>query len=147
MGIVHDSAIRDRSLRHRVVAVHSDCAPGIEAARKVVFPKSQTAKDQFHFAQHTGLKTTASGTLAKKMKHRRPAGQTGHYELTNLGWTVAALNALRRIPTLDCAPMLHEGSGPEQSRPAEVYHSRDNAGNEKGLHRGRVHDNVVLPEL
>ena len=109
LGIVHDSAIRDRSLRDRVVALHSDYGPGIEAARKVVFPKSQPAKDQFHFAQHTGMKTTASGTLAKKMKHRRPAGQTGNYELTNLSWTVGGLNALRRIPTLDCASMLYEG--------------------------------------
>ena len=63
---IHDRAIPGRSLRDRVVALHSDYAPGIEAARRLVLTKSQPAKDQFHFAEHTGLKTTSGGTLAKK---------------------------------------------------------------------------------
>ena len=106
---IHDSVGDGTHLRDRVVALHSDYAPGIEAARKVVWTKSRPAKDQFHFAQHTGLKTTASGTLAKKMRHRHAVGSSGNHELTNLGWTVSALRSLRRIPTLDCASKLYEG--------------------------------------
>ena len=71
--------------------------------------KSRPAKDQFHFAEHIGLKTDVGGALAKKMKHWESRGRSGNHELTNLSWTVGALKGLRRISTLDCASMLYQG--------------------------------------
>ena len=106
---LHDGIVKQRPLVGRVIAVHSDYAPGIECARAIVFRKSRPVKDQFHFAEHTGLKTSAGGTLSKKMRHRQVASSSGNHELTNLGWTVAGLKSLRRIPTLDCSSALYEG--------------------------------------
>ena len=42
-------------------------------------------------------------------ENETPRAKNGKCELANPGWTVAALKSLRRIPTLDCARMLHEG--------------------------------------
>jgi hypothetical protein len=106
---LHNSMVKDKCFIDRVVALHSDYAPGIEAARRVFLTKSRPIKDQFHFAEHTGLKTSTGGTLSKKMQHRKSVGSSGNHELTNLGWTVSGLKSLRRIPTLDCASMLYNG--------------------------------------
>ena len=74
-----------------VTQVHKDFAPGIEAARKEVFPRSRPCDDYFHFKQKR--KTLES-------KCREVVTRNGRTTKKNTAWIASALGGIRFAPTL-----------------------------------------------
>eukprot|EP00959_Pyramimonas_sp_CCMP1952_P291677 6100614-Pyramimonas_sp.AAC.1 len=76
LGIVHDSAIRDRSLRHRVVALRSDYAPGIEAESCV--PEVSTCERPVPFRQARKLEDDSKRNSCEEDKASQACWPDGH---------------------------------------------------------------------
>ena len=82
----------DQPLQTIVKQVHKDFAPGLEAARRAVFPGSRPCDDYFHLTQKR---------LEISARCSEVVIQSGRRAKKNLDWILACLDALHRAPTLD----------------------------------------------
>lgn len=82
----------DPPLQTIVKQVHKDFCPGLEAARRAVFPASRPCDDFFHLAQKR---------VEISVRCSEVVMQSGKRVKANLDWIMACLEALHRTPTAD----------------------------------------------
>ena len=110
--IVHNLRCPDKpDAVSRVLQLHSDYAPAIEAARRIEFPNSRPVKDFFHLMQHCGNIGKACGkTLASKMNPRNMVDKGHGYRTLNQGRILGHLQCERHLPSAHLYSALWQGS-------------------------------------
>ena len=99
----------------RILQVHKDYAPGIEAARRRELQHSRPVNDFFHLMHHMGFsgagKNMSQGsTLTKKMNPQNAVQTKNQYVYENQARIMAALQSQRRLPSIHLYSRLFEGS-------------------------------------
>ena len=102
----------------RILQLHKGYNRGMEAARRVRFPKSRAVNDYFHMLQHLGGITgknrgnskSKTSTLRGKMNPANMTLQSGTYASQNQSRIVAALDSQRHLPSIHLYSRLLQGS-------------------------------------